>query len=207
MSNNKSNDDAGAMPERKPPVLTPAPTLNMEALRLSPSYAKAMATTKVQSTVPVDKPANQLFFRVHPTNTMDVAALENKADDQWYLVMPEVAMHMDSGSVKPKTLYMWMDRSGTYGIWPCGLPLDDGTDYTAWQSAHTVCAAAMTRWLRIAWNKSAGGYDIIYLSDAVQVPEPIWPEIDFLALLEKAFKGRVIADLNHPVLRRLRGEM
>jgi hypothetical protein len=42
---------------------------------------------------------------------------------------------------------------------------------------------------------------------AGQFPEPKWPETTLEQLLEIAFKGRVIDTMDHPVLRRLRGEI
>lgn len=193
--------------ERKPAVLTPAPAFDMESLRLGTNYTKLAATTREQSSIPTDKPGPHDFFRVHTHNMMDVSLLENKVDGLRYLVSPSVADMLDSSLAKPKTLYLWMNRAGTFGLWPCGLQLDDGTDYPAWQSAHAVCQTAMERWLRIAWNKSANGYDMIFLSDSVRVPEPAWPTASFHDILGKAFKGRIITELDHPVLRRLRGEV
>ena len=39
-------------------------------------------------------------------------------------------------------------------------------------------------------------------------PDPVWPSgLTFQDLLKIAFKGKMIEDLDHPVLRRLRGEI
>ena len=54
-------------------------------------------------------------------------------------------------------------------------------------------------------NMPAGTYDV--LEAAGQFPEPVWPEVSLQQLLEIAFKGRVIDTMDHPVLRRLRGEI
>jgi hypothetical protein len=39
------------------------------------------------------------------------------------------------------------------------------------------------------------------------MPEPVWPDVPFSGLVHIAFKGRVIDTLDHPVVRRLRGEL
>jgi hypothetical protein len=49
-----------------------------------------------------------------------------------------------------------------------------------------------------------GGYDVWEATG--QLPEPEWPQTPFPDLLRVAFRDRYIADANHPVLRRLRGE-
>ncbi len=38
------------------------------------------------------------------------------------------------------------------------------------------------------------------------LPGPTWPDVSFRDLLAIAFKGKRIDTLDHPVLRRLRGE-
>ena len=53
-------------------------------------------------------------------------------------------------------------------------------------------------------NMGAGTYDV--LEAAAQFPDPVWPEFTLQQLLELAFKNRVIDTMDHPVLRRLRGE-
>ena len=40
-----------------------------------------------------------------------------------------------------------------------------------------------------------------------KLPEPEWPEKDFQSLVDIAFKDRYIRELDHPALRRLRGEL
>ena len=39
------------------------------------------------------------------------------------------------------------------------------------------------------------------------LPDPEWPEEGFQHLVNVAFKGRFIQTLDHPVVRRLRGEV
>jgi hypothetical protein len=38
-----------------------------------------------------------------------------------------------------------------------------------------------------------------------ELSDPIWPARSFSELLTIAFKGRIVADANHPILRKLRG--
>jgi hypothetical protein len=39
------------------------------------------------------------------------------------------------------------------------------------------------------------------------LPEPNWPELPFKELLRVAFKDKYINSLDHPILRKLRGEV
>jgi hypothetical protein len=42
---------------------------------------------------------------------------------------------------------------------------------------------------------------------SVELPAPKWPDGGFKELFAKAFKSRVITEINHPVLKSLRGEV
>jgi hypothetical protein len=54
-------------------------------------------------------------------------------------------------------------------------------------------------------NQGLGAYE---LHPAIaNLAEPEWPDVSFQEILKIAFKGRLIEELDHPVLRRLRGEL
>ena len=62
----------------------------------------------------------------------------------------------------------------------------------------------MERWVRVTANMSLGAYEITEAS--ATIPDPTWPDLSFKELLRIAFKDRVVTDLNHPLVKRLRGE-
>ena len=64
---------------------------------------------------------------------------------------------------------------------------------------------AESQWVRIKANMSLGAYDLTAASG--QVAEPDWPDIPFQEIIKIAFRDKMISDWNHPVLRRLRGEI
>jgi len=61
----------------------------------------------------------------------------------------------------------------------------------------------MTKWVRMKANRDLGAYEI-FEAESVMA-EPVWPELSFQQLIKTAFRDRIIADINHPVIRRLRG--
>jgi hypothetical protein len=65
---------------------------------------------------------------------------------------------------------------------------------------------AVKGWIRITANMSLGAYEI-FEATSKQIPDPQWPELAFQQILRVAFKDRFITALDHPVLRRLRGEV
>jgi hypothetical protein len=84
------------------------------------------------------------------------------------------------------------------------LPGADGKFDNWGRSALEAAQEAKGRWVRLTANMATGMYDI-YVAPA-DLPPPVWPAMTFKELLRLAFKDKVIADINHPVLRRLRGE-
>jgi hypothetical protein len=64
---------------------------------------------------------------------------------------------------------------------------------------------AKTKWMRLVANMSMGAYDLYEASDLL--PEPEWPDLPFSEILRIAFKDKYIDEMDHPVLKRLRGEI
>ena len=62
----------------------------------------------------------------------------------------------------------------------------------------------MGKWVRVAANMSLGAYEVYEAS--ANLPDPEWPDKSFAELLQVAFRDKHIATLDHPVLKRLRGE-
>jgi hypothetical protein len=57
----------------------------------------------------------------------------------------------------------------------------------------------------VAANMNAGSYDVFTAS--AQLAEPDWPALSLRELLAVAFKERLIESADHPVLKKLRGEL
>jgi hypothetical protein len=58
--------------------------------------------------------------------------------------------------------------------------------------------------VRVKANMSLGAYEVYEAS--ATIPEPTWPELTYQQMLAIAFKGRLVDNFDHPVLKRLRGE-
>jgi hypothetical protein len=191
-------DDDGK--DKKPNPFDPA------RLRLSQRFSKGADVQRAIVTVPVRKPNPQEFFRVHPDEAwrLETALIEIKVDREMYLVDPGI-WPLFPNECKPRTLYTTIDRRNVVTLWAPRLPDEKGRldDYN--RSAHEAAQLAMQKWVRLSANQSLGAYDIDIASGVF--PDPVWPDITFQELLKIAFKGRLIEDLDHPVLRRLRGEI
>ena len=105
----------------------------------------------------------------------------------------------------PKVLFTAMNRQGVVFLWPVRLPGEDGRSYAWHRSALDAANLAMSGWVRIVANMNLGAYEVFEATG--ELPEPEWPEKDFQSLVDIAFKDHYIRELDHPALRRLRGEL
>lgn len=206
------NDEvATQQPNSKSGPIDPTPTdsiskLTLASLRLSQDFGASAGVKKLLTIVPVKKPANQSFIQVRPGEEwrMQAAILQLKEDGECYLVTPDVypdLMH----EARPKMLYLGMSREGNVFVWPVNLPTEDGRLDSWSTSAHSAASIAESAWIRLVANRSLGAYDVLEATHLVDEPE--WPEKTFEELIILAFKDRLISSLEHPIVKRLRGEI
>ncbi len=175
-------------------------------LRLSQNFAESVGVKKALLTVPVRKPGRQDFVRVHPDESyrLETAVLELKEERETYLVDPSM-WHELPGEIVPKVLFTTINRQNVLTLWPIRLPGEDGRHDEWNRSALEAAEMAQKCWIRVAANMGLGAYEVY---EAVSnLPEPEWPEVEFQEILRIGFKDRFITSLDHPVVRRLQGEM
>jgi hypothetical protein len=103
-----------------------------------------------------------------------------------------------SKSISQYRLALIVDCDGNYGWWAVpDLREDDWAE-----SARDICARMESEWVRVEALEER--YGALLAED--DLGEPVWPQVDDFTLLEKAFKDRVIEDLDHPVLKRMKGK-
>jgi len=182
-------------------------TFDPTRLRLSQDFQSMVDVRKALVTVPVRRPDRQWFVRTHPEEgwRLETAVLEVKEERATFLVdrllWPELP-----GEITPKVLFTAINRTGVVFLWPVRLPSPDGRIDEWSRSALEAAQLGMKRWVRVAANMSLGAYDIF--EAAANLPEPVWPEeVGFKKVIEVAFRDRFIRSLDHPVIRRLRGEL
>lgn len=202
------NDTILACPDdgrNLPPTVDP---FDPARLRLSQDFAAAAGVQKALLTVPVRKPDKTWFSRVHPDESyrLQTAVLELKEDRETYLVAQELWSELATESTfKPQVLFTSISRNGVLFLWPVALPGPDGKTMEWHRSALEAATLAQSGWVRVQANMALGAYEVFQAAN--DLPAPVWPSINFSAILRVAFKGRFINTLDHPVLRRLRGEI
>jgi len=201
--------DPNTMPDMQPTTEQQASTpdpFDPTNLRLSQSFVETAGVKKLLTTIPVRKPSRQEFVRVHPSAEYreNFPIIELKDEREEYIVTASLVPEL-IGEFVIKTLYLAINRQGTLFFWPVRLPGPDGKDMNWWKSAREAAVLAMKDWVRIKANMNLGAYDI-FQPDGV-IPDPEWPQRGFWELIKIAFRDHLIDRIDHPVIKRLRGQV
>jgi len=195
------------VPEIEQPGASPpeAPDpFDLANLRLKQNFAETVGVKKLTTTVPVRKPSQQDWVRVHPDPKMrdNFPLIELKDEREEYVLVGSLVGEL-VGEFVSKTLYVCINRQGVLSLWPVRLPDPDGREMDWHRSARDAAEMAMTEWVRVKSNKSLGAYEVFKSQGTLS--EPVWPDLDFQQIIRIAFRDRLITTLDHPVIKHLRG--
>ena len=185
----------------------PFDATNLNSMRLSQDFATMAAVKPDITNIAVRKPHKHEFVRVRSGTEwqFDTGCFDDQESREVYLVAPKMWPTMPGG-VTPTCLVLTVSRNSPVPfLWPLKLP--DGERPNRWhESAIEAARKAESNWIRVEADMSASQY-VPYVAVA-NLPDPEWPEdlliSDYMRL---AFKSRFVEDLQHPVLKRLRGEV
>jgi hypothetical protein len=176
-------------------------------LRLTQALTLGAGVKKALMVVPVRKPTKAEFIRAHPSQAyrLTTALVELKDERELYIVSPPLWPELATEvTFRPKMLVTAMSRQNVLFLWEINLPRADGRSDEWSRTMLEAVNFAAKEWVRVVANVSLGAYDVYRAS--AQLSEPEWPDTPFKEILRIAFRDRLIASLDHPVLRRLRGE-
>jgi hypothetical protein len=161
------------------------------------------------------KPNDQEWFRVHPDREMHqrVFIFTDKVSSEkgsilagkTYLVLGSVAREpVIASRIREAVIYPVMTRQNALLVWVIvqAQPGKDWNDYP--KSATMAAEIAMTQWILLQNIGGSYGYET-WPVDGTQLPPPSWPKLTGKELLKKAFTGRVIDSVNHPIVQALTG--
>jgi hypothetical protein len=179
---------------------------DLKSLKLSQDFGAEVGVKKIVTTIPIRKPNKHEFVRVHadPTYQLQTAVIEIKEDRETYFVDQAIATQLPD-MVVPKQILVAINRQGVVFLWPIRLPGADGRHDHWNSSALDASNIAQGKWIKVTSNMSLGAYEVY--EAVANLPEPEWPKLDFQEIMEIACKDRFIKSLDHPVIKRIRGEI
>lgn len=192
-------------PKKQKQTPTNDDPFDLERLKLSQDFPALAGVKKQLTTVPVGKPPRQSFFRTHPEPEwrFNTYILELKETRESYLVDPALRDDLATELVA-KCLFVAITLQGSLLIWPIKLPDPDGRHDSWNRSGLEIATGVATKeWIRLVSNPEFGLYEPMVAME--KHPDPQWPDITVQEAIRIAFKDRLIASLDHPAVRLLRG--
>jgi hypothetical protein len=206
------SDEAGAdtSPDPFDPAADTSPDpFDPAALRLTPELAATTGVKKVLLTIPVHKPHKSAFVRAHRDPAYRITAgtieLEEERGEIYLIAAPLWPEMAAEPAFKPRLLVTSITRQGGLFLWPLNLPRPDGRVDEWTRTGLEALRYATESWVRVYANMAVGGYEVAQAT--ASLPEPEWPDLTLRQILRIAFRERLIESQDHPVLRRLRGEV
>jgi hypothetical protein len=182
-----------------------------KSLRIAPGSALSNMSIKKNTTIiPVKKPSREMYVRTspNPEHTIDLLILELKDENEVYVVKPELQELLENEvTISVKTLVVTKTRQSIIILWPLKSPTSTGRACNWAISNWDAATKAKNKWTRMIANQNLGAYEI-YTAESSVIPEPTWEDLPSMQeMLEIAFKGKFIDSYDHPVLKKLRGEI
>jgi hypothetical protein len=196
------NRESASLP--KPAPVDPFDPMN---LGISTDYAAAINAKASTKPFELRAPNDQEFFRTSPRENhhLVVGSIADKQDmGKVYIVsgvlLEEVKLKFPK-AVRAVKLVLAQTLAGTSLVWPVPLAEDRGGKWNSTQRA--ACDQGKTRWT----NKTSGRgeYDIVTVNNPKEVDWDFFPP--FRDILRQAASEHLIDSLEHPLLKKLRGEI
>jgi hypothetical protein len=186
------------------PDAAPNP-FDLSKLMMSQSFAETLGVKKLITHIPIGKPGSQEWFRVHPDPAFrgPFMMIQLKTEGEYYVVGPELARELYTECI-PTTVYTVISSQDVLRLWPIRLPGFDGKDNGYWSSARAAAATAETTWVRLKANQPLGAYDI-FTSEMPNLAR--WPDLNFQQIFEIGFSKFTVVSMDHPVVKRLKGQL
>jgi hypothetical protein len=181
--------------------------IDIKAIRFNQNFLDETGVEKKLLHVPVRKPNKQEFIRVHPSEEyrVQVGLIELKEKEREnYLVCPSIRAHAEQNLVHAQ-LFTAVNRQGTVFLWPCKMPKSEGRPLQWHLTALAAAEEATGSWVKIVANMNLGAYETFLAMG--ELGDPVWPTLNLQELINIAFHDRFIDDINHSILRQLRGEI
>lgn len=180
---------------------------NLKKFRLSQNFSAVTEVKRVITSVSVRKPKKQEFFRVRTGEDwwFETLSFRDEETGEFYLIEPELCGLLGQ-EARPTCLVLIVTRTSPIPIlWPLIIPDPDRPN--DWHvTALDAARRAQHEWVKVTPDMHAGRNDIHVAVS--KLDEPDWPEdLEMPDYLRLAFKDRMIDSVNHPVLKRLRGEI
>jgi hypothetical protein len=180
--------------------------LNPELFRLDQSELDQPVAKTILTALPIRKPEPLEFIRVHSDPNYrfgPVPFINLKQNREYYLVTPGLRPDLRPREYWIGQIFLATNRQSKPFFWIITVQSPTGRISDWYNSALDCAERAMTQWVQIVPDQSAGVYTVALAEEILEEPE--WPEQSFDELFRIAFKRRTVKNLDHPIFKQLRG--
>ena len=181
----------------------------LEQLKLPDGFATSGGGVKQPLKPSYGKLSKHRFSRVHPGEDFKWPALivtlkESGGNGESFIATPALRSRLGS-LASPKILRLAVDNVGTPRL--VGVPIiDPNSRPNSWNdSSVRAVERAESQWVRIESNNIAAQYEVIVAKEDLGAPQ--WPNQSMQELVLACFDGRIIQNVDHPVIRDLEGRL
>jgi hypothetical protein len=160
-----------------------------------------VAADELLTIVPIRKPSKKDFIRSHPKHRFNAVIYEIDESREIFYVHPRLRKILtEEEGARTVHLALCTTRWGNLFFWPVTT-----TTMGSWHaSAMTALEKGETRWVKIKSDMELRGYRTSVAR--ADYGEPRWGDHTLEELLEIAFRGRVLDNPDHKVVRHALGE-
>ena len=200
--NNSTNVSPESNDNKSEPTLVDG--IDPNSLMMAPDASDEVPVKAVLANIRVDRPPQDMFFRVHPKLQTRLGIIRDGESRESYCVAP--ALHAELA--KEPALRVWhcavaITKQNGLHLWCLTTRDPDLNSWTA--TAWEGMQRAQENWVRLVSDRQNGCYTILEAES--DLGKPKWPTEDMAEIIAVAFRGRVISDINHPKLLELRGQV
>ena len=130
---------------------------DLDKLRVNPDFLETTNVKKLLTTVPIRKPNQQDFIRVHPSPAYRglFAFIELKDDREIYIASLSEVPDLQTECFIAN-LFLSINRTGVLFLWPVRVPTAERRSSDWHVSAATAAQQAMSHWIRIKAEHEPG---------------------------------------------------
>jgi hypothetical protein len=154
--------------------------------------------------IEVRKPKRQEWFRSHPEMFGEISILRRESTGDFYVVDPALLQELVE-ETREAYIAAAISYEGALFLWPIIKPKTDGSGIQLFENDLADLSLSRECWIRRQWVFGSKSYRV---DQANTDRPPEWPENTSISdWVQRAFRGRFIDNLDHQLVRQLRGDL